>query len=73
MKTVIYGQLGNFKMDVDVPADGAKGEARVTLSGKGGGKKDDLLICLMLALHFSSKKRLESSFRATAKAHGWRY
>jgi hypothetical protein len=69
----IREQMANYREELLRPKDVAVGVTKKWLTGKtGGGKKDDLLIVVMLALYFANMKRMEPNFREKAQRFGWR-
>jgi hypothetical protein len=66
-------QMANYREELLRPKDVAVGITKRVLTGKtGSGKKDDLLIVVMLALYFANMKRIEPTFREKAHRFGWR-
>jgi hypothetical protein len=65
-------QLQNFRQEVINPKDVAIGITKTYMTGKSSGRKDDILICLAIALYFSGKKRREQSFIQLCNRHGYR-
>jgi hypothetical protein len=73
IQTEIREQMANYREELLRPKDLAVGITKKWLTGKtGSGRKDDLLIVVMLALYFANMKRMESTFRAKAQRFGWR-
>ena len=67
-------QLENFRLELIMPNDIATGKAKKCFTGKtSGGKKDDMIVCSMIALYYSGKKRCEIGFMKLAHQRGWRY
>jgi hypothetical protein len=67
-------QLEHYREELIVPKDAATGVSKKKFTGKtSGGKKDDMVICCMIALYCSGKKRREVAFMKLAHARGWRY
>jgi hypothetical protein len=66
-------QLINYRQELIEPHDVATGTSKAIITGKtSGGRKDDLCIVSQIALYFSGKKKMESSFRELANERGWR-
>jgi hypothetical protein len=63
-------QLSEFREELIEPNDLAVGTYKKICTGKGGGRKDDILICSMLALYFGLKQRLRPEFRALGEQLG---
>lgn len=67
-------QLAKFREELLLPNDTTTGITKKKFTGKSAsGNKDDVLICVQIALYFSGKKRLETAFRELANEAGWRY
>ena len=69
----LFGQLDYFSRIVIPPSDESKGENKIVYSGKGVGRKDDLVLSLMLAITHAKLTRLDPSFVETCITNGWRY
>ncbi len=70
----VCDQLSNFRQELIQPLDKATGIAKAVYTGKtNGGRKDDLLITIMIALYYGGLKRMEEKFLNVAAQRGWRF
>jgi len=66
-------QMAHCREELLKPRDETTGVTRKKITAKAAGHRDDMLIAVQIALHFSALKRMEPAFRATAERFGWRY
>lgn len=72
-KATLLSQMRKFRMERMEPKDVTFGKFKYAYSGKtSGGEKDDLVLSLMIAIHWGDRKRDEVQFRAWAKERGYR-
>lgn len=72
-KTNLISQMRKFRMERLEPNDVTFGKFKYAYSGKtSGGEKDDLVLSLMIAIHWGDRKRDDVQFRAWAKERGYR-
>lgn len=64
-------QLATFRRIVHQPTDEAFQKFRVTLTGKGGGAKDDLVLALQMALFWGDDVRRDPMFLTMAEQAHW--
>lgn len=64
-------QLATFRRIVHQPTDEAFQKFRVTLTGKGGGAKDDLVLALQMALYWGDDVRRDPVFLTMAEQSHW--
>lgn len=71
IQDTIREQMIFYREELRQPVD-ATGVVKRFQTGKDAGRKDDLLMCLMIAKYFSEKKKLETPFREKVAMHNWR-
>jgi hypothetical protein len=70
-KEALLTQLRAFRKCTKGPRDIDFGRSKVSYSGKAYNKKDDLAMCLMMAIYFSFATRRSHTFNAIAERNGW--
>lgn len=68
MSKLLVEQLKAFRKIKKTPRDKTADVNTVYFSGKGQGRKDDLLLALMIALYFSGLDRNDPAFRESCRA-----
>jgi hypothetical protein len=63
-------QLQNFREEIKEPADPIHGEPKRKLTGKSGGKQDDIVVTLMLMLFWFNVIKRTEAFRNYCKSRG---
>lgn len=71
LQRALEDQMRNFRRAVKLPTSPEFQNYTVKLSGKSGNSKDDLVMALMIALHWSSVMRQSRPFQDRAHGHGW--
>jgi hypothetical protein len=72
-KETLISQLRQFRMERMDPKDVTFGKFKYAYTGKtAGGNKDDLVLALMIATYWGSRKREDVEFQQWAKANGYR-
>lgn len=64
-------QMATFRRIVHEPTDETSQKFRVTLTGKGGGAKDDLVLALQMALYWGDDVRRDPVFLTMTEQAHW--
>jgi len=70
-KTAFEEQLRQFKRAIRPPADPEHNKFKVSYTGKGFAKKDDLAMAVMMACYWCAITRANSDFQTLCEARGW--
>jgi hypothetical protein len=64
-------QLSEYREELKEPNDAATGDYKKFITGKSCGRRDDMCICVQLALYFGMKRRMDDDFREIGESRGW--